>query len=205
VNKMILFYSTYCSHCRMLLETIQRHDTTNQIKLVCVEVLRSKGQTIPVTTVPTLITLPERRVLVGKAVFDYLLLPGSGKLLISVQKADPAQGQGQAPAAAAAAAAPSQNDPVAFSLTALNGSFGDQFTDINHTGSTTNTHLEDRGYQWTLIDNNAPISVGNFSPEETRNKKQTIDLDSFKMQRDMDLHSESDLTSEVVLPPSFTR
>jgi hypothetical protein len=155
-----------------------------------------------------LITLPERRVLVGKAVFDYLLLPGSGKLLISVQKADPEQGQAQAPAiptASASASAPAQNDPVAFSLTAFNGCFGDQFTDINHTGSTTNTHLEDRGYQWTLIDNNAPISVGNFSPEETRNKKQTIDLDSFKMQRDMDLHSESDLTSEVVLPPSFTR
>ena len=199
---MILFYSTYCSHCRMLLETIQRHDTTNQIKLVCLEVLRAKGQPIPVKTVPTLITLPERRCLEGKAVFDYLLLPGTGKLLISVQTPKaPAQG-GQVPPTPQPEEAAG---PLAFSLTSLNGSFGDQFTDINHTESTTNAHLNDRGYQWTLIDGGAPISVGNFAPEETRNKKQTIDLDKFKMQRDMDLHSESDLKTNVVLPPSFTR
>jgi hypothetical protein len=191
----------------MLLETIQRHDSKNQVKLVCIEVLRAKGEAIPVTTVPTLVTLPERRCLIGKAVFDYLLLPGKGKLLIQVQTA--ATGGGPEPVASPAAAVAASTDPldpIAFSLSSINGgAFGDSFTDINHTESTTASQLDDRSYQWAKIDDQSPIAVGNFSPEETRSKKPAIDLDQFKMQRDMDLHTQSDLNTTVVLPPSFTR
>jgi hypothetical protein len=180
----------------MLLETIQRHDTTQQVKLVCVEVLRSKGQQIPVSTVPTLITLPERRQFVGKAVFDYLLLPGKGKLLIPVQT-PPAQNQQPQ-----SQTQTQIHDPIAFTF---NSNFGDYFTDIDHSESTTDKFRDDRNYILSKLDDQTPISVGNFSPEETRQRKPSIDLEQFKMQRDMDLHSPDDVNPSLALPPAFTR
>lgn len=194
----------------MLLETISRNDKQGQVKLVCVEVLRSKGQHIPVSSVPTLITLPERHVLTGKSVFDYLLLPGKGKLLIPVNKqAESASTSASAPASRA----PEQNnqdiggaDPMAFSINGIGKGLGDKFTDINHEGSTIDIGNPDRAYQWTLIadQEKTPMSIGNFSPEDTRPKKPQIDLETFKMQRDLDLQ-QSDLNTTMLVPPSFTR
>lgn len=206
---MILFYSTYCPHCRMLLDTIERSDKTGMVKLVCVEVLRAKGERVPaqVQSVPALLTLPERRLLTGKAVFDYLLLPGTGKLLIPINQAadDAAKGNGNAVNSSVPNEAPSIGaDPTAFSV----GGFSDSFTDINHEGSSSivDTASPDRTYQWTLIadQEQIPMSIANTSPEETRMKKQTIDLDAYKMQRDMDLQ-QSDLNTTLFVPPSFTR
>lgn len=186
---MILFYSTYCPHCSMLIDTIQRNNKTDQVKLVCIEVLRARGQQIPVTSVPTLITLPEKRVYTGKAVFDYLLLPGRGKLLTAISTPNQAQAQAQTQAQTSQQQAP--NDPMAFSMTG--GSFADSYTDINHVGSTLDNGGGDTNYvsSWTTIteQEKTELSISNFTPEETRNKKANIDMDAYKMKRDMDLQS----------------
>jgi hypothetical protein len=192
----------------MLLETIQRNDTNHQVKLVCVEVLRAKKQPIPVETVPTLVTLPDRRLLTGKAVFDYLLLPGKGKLLIKIDHnngSGPSPGSGPAPAPAPAPAPIEELDPMAFTLGGSKG-FGDAFTAIEHEGSTIDSGHADRLYQWTKISDqeHTDVSISSFSPEETRSKKQSVDMETFKMQRDMDLQK-SDINTTMVIPPSFTR
>jgi hypothetical protein len=185
----------------MLLETIQRHDTKNQIKLVCVEVLKAKGENVPsqVTCVPTLLTLPERRLLTGKLVFDYLLLPGKGKLLMPVNEAAHTIAE-----TAQTGSVPNgqPQDPIAFTI----GGFGESFTDINHQGSIGEGVLPDKAYNWTLISDheNTPMSVSDFKPEETRPKKPAIDIERYKMERDMDLQ-QSDINTTVVVPPSFTR
>ena len=43
---MILFYSIHCLHCRMLLETISRHDTEKIVKLACIEDIKAKRNKI---------------------------------------------------------------------------------------------------------------------------------------------------------------
>lgn len=185
----------------MLLDTIERNDTQKQVRLVCIEVLRSKGEPIPVQNVPTLITLPERHTLTGKAVFDYLLLPGKGKLLIQVQN-----NNGPAPKLQptdASTDAFGDINPSAFSFST--SGFGDTFTDINHEGSTIDSGLDDRSYQWTKITDQetTAVSVSNFTPEETRAKKPQMDLETYKMQRDMDL--QLDVNPNMVSPPNFPR
>lgn len=197
---MILFYSTYCPYCSMLLDTVKRSDHKGMVKLVCIEVLRSKGERVPIESVPTLITLPDRRVLTGKAVFDYLLLPGKGKLLTPINKAAESGAH-----ATVGGPGPSSDDPMAFSMGSLG--FGESFTDINHEGSTaSDCGSDDRSFQWTPISNQeqTPLAISNFTPEETRSKKPSVDLETFKMKRDMDLQ-QSEMNMGMVSPPSFTR
>ena len=40
---MILFYSVYCNHCKMLLDHIKRYDKEKIIKLVSIDDLRAKN------------------------------------------------------------------------------------------------------------------------------------------------------------------
>jgi hypothetical protein len=148
-------------------------------------------------------------------VFDYLLLPGTGKLLTPINQAavdasgggsgGGGDGNGNAANNGVSNEPPSIGaDPSALSV----GGFSDSFTDINHEGSSSivDTANPDRTYQWTLIadQEQIPMSIANISPEETRTKKHTIDLDAYKMQRDMDLQ-QSDLNTTLFVPPSFTR
>ena len=189
----------------MLIDTIKRNNKTDEIKLVCIEVLRSKGQAVPVSSVPTLITLPDKRTYTGKAVFDYLLLPGRGKLLTPINNAaSPGPGPGPSPSPM-----PSQPvDPMAFSMTG--GSFADSYTDINHVGSTADC-VDDTNYvsSWTTItaQDKVPLSVSQFTPEETRNKKPAIDMEAFKMKRDMDLQAVDSLPTPAMghSLPTFSR
>ena len=211
---MILFYSTYCPHCTMLLDTIKRSNKADLFKLVCIEMLRSRGQQVPVTNVPTLVTLPDKHMYTGKAVFDYLLLPGSGKLLTAMNNAA-STSQGQS----GAGSGPSPNssvgtnqlgdDPIAFSMTGA--SFADTYTDVNHVGSTIESNAGETNYvtPWTTLtaQDVEPLSASQFTPEETRNKKESIDLDAFKMKRDMDLQAGNALPPPVVGHnlPTFSR
>lgn len=79
---MILFYSEYCQHCNILLETIKRHDKNNLIKLISIDVLRSLKKPIDpkIHSVPALLLVNTKEYLFGKAVFDHLLLPNRGVL-----------------------------------------------------------------------------------------------------------------------------
>jgi hypothetical protein len=90
---MILFYSDYCQHCNILLDTIKRHDTEKKIKLVSIDLLRSMKKNIDpkIHSVPALMFPTTKELIFGKAVFDYLLLPNRGVLFakkMTREKAD---------------------------------------------------------------------------------------------------------------------
>lgn len=82
---MILFYSIYCEHCSRLLEAIKRHDTNNIVKTVSIDNLRNKGYKFEhkIHSVPAMYFEDTKETIYGKAVFDYLLLPNRGKLLVN--------------------------------------------------------------------------------------------------------------------------
>lgn len=82
---MILFHSNFCEHCKQLIEAVKRHYTNNMIKLVSIDVLRSKGYEFEhkIHSVPGLYLEETKEIMYGKEVFDYLLLPNRGKLLIN--------------------------------------------------------------------------------------------------------------------------
>lgn len=193
---MILFYSDYCPHCRMLIETIKSYDKENKIiKLVSIDVLRSKGQNVPIQikSVPSLITMPEKQILFGKEVFDYLLLPGSGKLLniqtIVNKNKELSQNENNS----------SSDDLISFSFGAKGG-YSDGYSlieDGNDNG------FKENNYLWASIsdDDSAQISINNMTlpiQEETRKQKDLLDIDKLRIQREMDL-KQNDL-NKIELP-----
>ena len=82
---MILFYSDYCHHCKMLIDSVNRLDTNKTIKLYNIDQYARPAQ---VKSVPALLLLPARDLLYGKQVFDHLLLPGRGLLVASGGRAE---------------------------------------------------------------------------------------------------------------------
>lgn len=80
---MYLFYSEFCDHCNMLIDTIKKHNAEDTIKFVSVDNLRSNGVKLNsrIHSVPSIFFKENDRFIFGKEVFDYLLLPGSGILL----------------------------------------------------------------------------------------------------------------------------
>ena len=198
---MILFYSEYCPHCRMLLDTVNRHDVKKQIKPVSIDALRAQNKPLPpqIHSVPALYVSTTKDMLFGKQVFDYLLLPGKGKLLVDV---GPAPDE-NAPPASAGPSKDGPMEPAAYSITS--SGMSDGFAIIEDDQHPMNG-LVDRSYQWTSVHTNTPISVPASSPlqEETRSKKTLLDLDAYKAQRDLEL-KQSDLNTTQLLPPSFTR
>ena len=203
---MILFYSEYCPHCRMLLDTIKRHDSHGIVKLACIEVLKSKGQTIPkqIHSVPALLLMPSKEMLYGKTVFDYLLLPGSGKLLVSVSNAKNTPVSQSHPQKLESGN--EDTGPLAYTMSSSSG-LSDAFAMIED-----DVHpmsgLADRSYTWTSLNDSQPDNTTVFSnapmQEETRSKKQLPDLDALRAQRDMELN-QSDINTSQLIPPSFTR
>lgn len=202
---MILFYSDYCPHCRMLLDTIERHDTQKLIKIVSIEALKAKGQIVPpqIKVVPALILMPSKEILFGKGVFDYLLLPGKGKLLTSV-------GSGPKPGSnnlnnAVPQVSFNPEEPAAYSITGMG--LSDAFSSIED-HEQPQGGLNDRSYAWTTIDttqeDKASVFANNPYQEETRAKKMLPDIDTIKIQRDMEL-TQNDLNTTQLLPPSCTR
>jgi len=79
---MILFYSDYCQHCKMLIDSVSRLDANSVIKLYNIDTF-ARPKTL--SSVPALLTLPDKKIIYGRQVFDHLLLPGRG-LLVSNAK-----------------------------------------------------------------------------------------------------------------------
>ena len=59
---MILFYSEYCKHCNVLLETIKRHDKQNIVKKVSIDLLRTLEKPIDpkIQSVPSLLLIDKK-------------------------------------------------------------------------------------------------------------------------------------------------
>ncbi len=164
---MILFYSVYCNHCKMLLEHIKRYDKEKIIKLVSVDDLRSKNIKIEtkIHSVPAFMILPSKELLFGKAVFDHLLLPGRGILTTTQNTRMDKTGIAGATGVNSSDTAEnniipltntSGNDdgPLAFTLNAT--SFSDNFSIIEDETK----ELNDKNYKWDFITNDNNISDG---------------------------------------------
>jgi len=174
---MILFYSIYCNHCKMLLEHIKRYDKERIIKLVSIDDLRNKNINIEskIHSVPAFMILPTKELLFGKAVFDHLLLPGRGILCSSQNtRMDKTVGTGDNDIQSLNNTTPNINSdteegPLAFTLNSA--SFSDNFSIIEDETKV----LDDKNYNWDLITNNDNISDGipnmNNNDDFKNNKK----------------------------------
>jgi hypothetical protein len=69
----------------MLLETLKSLDKNKQIKLVSMDFIKKNNLRFDqrITHVPALLIKETDRIIFGKELFDYLLLPGKGVLLIA--------------------------------------------------------------------------------------------------------------------------
>jgi len=154
----------------MLLEHIKRYDKEKMIKLVSVDDLRNKNINIEskIHSVPAFMILPSKELLFGKAVFDYLLLPGRG-ILCSTQstRLDKAisgendmiplanTGNGTLGTSTGTASGTSDDcEPMAFTLNTA--SFSDNFSIIEDETK----ELNDKNYNWDFITNDNNITDG---------------------------------------------
>lgn len=198
---MILFYSDYCSHCRMLIETIKTYDKEQKIiKPVSIDVLRNKGKQIPsnIKSVPSLLVLPEKTIKTGKEVFDYLLLPGSGILLNNFKQNNiPINNNTNN------TNLNNGNDLISFSFGSGSNGFSDNYSLIDNDEN--DIGFKENSYAWANINDNIQDiqnNTINMLPiqEETRKQRDLLDIDQLRIQREMDL-KESDL-NKIELPIS---
>ena len=180
---MILFYSVFCNHCKMLLEHIKRYDKEKIIKLVSIDDLRNQNYNIEskIHSVPAFMILPSKELLFGKAVFDHLLLPGRGILCGSQNTRMDKTGIGGSstttggtvendviPLANSNTNSDTEEGPLAFTLNTA--SFSDKFSIIEDETMV----LNDKNYNWDLItnDNNISDGIPNMNNnDDTKNNK----------------------------------
>ena len=194
---MILFYSNYCPHCRMLLETIKIHDKKGLIKLASIDVLKSQGKILPqIHSVPALIineTSENKAIFYGKEVFDYLLLPKQGILLQQDTLANSSSIQQNAVSdistsgTSGTSASLHEIEPSAFTISS---SYSDSFSEVEDSQQLT-TGYKDKAYSWTTIEDmdlSSSTLINNESyNEDTRTKRQLPDVSELRAQRDMEL------------------
>lgn len=146
---MILFYSEYCQHCKILLETIKKHDSSSIIKTVSIDTLRTLKKPIDpkIHSVPALLLLNTKEYLFGKAVFDYLLLPNRGVLFSTQLTRDkkPKDSITNNDNLSQNKALPS-GDPQAFTLGSITAEYFSSIDDSNNM-------ITDKNYNWDLINN----------------------------------------------------
>lgn len=162
---MILIYSDYCKHCKILLETINKHDTNNIIRKISLDDFRNNNYNIEelIDAVPALIIDPnkivKKDILFGKQVFDHLLLPNRGALFnkenntrLNKEKKDQINDNNII----------NNNEeeddgPSAFTLGA---SLSDNFSSLD---DNSDNLLKDKQYNWDLLDNNIENDNKNLS------------------------------------------
>lgn len=163
---MILFYSEFCQHCNVLLDTIKRFDKSNVIRLVSIDTLRSLKKPIDpkIHSVPALYLLDNKKYLFGKEVFDYLILKNkfsfSGENTRDNKKLKDQTSDGPAPSMQPAI----PGLPQAFSLGAISAESFSSFDDDK------NSIISDRNYKWDIITNDSQTIM---PPDTPFNAKDT--------------------------------
>jgi hypothetical protein len=179
----------------MLIDTIRRHDAHKLVKQISIEGMKKIGKPVPpqIHSVPALLLHQGngKAYLYGKQVFDYLLAPGSGKLLT----APPPAHATNAPAGSTAS-----HEPMEPSAFVLGSSLSDKFSMIENSDN----HMDDRVYTWTKVDTTENVDGRGPYQEETRKKQELPDIDSIRAQRDLELN-ENYINVNALPPPSFTR
>lgn len=190
-SNMILFYSEFCQHCTVLLDTIKRHDKNNMIKTVSIDLLRSLNKPIDpaIHSVPALLLLNTKEYLFGKNVFDYLLLPNRG-VLFSNQVSS--REKGSKDTTISDTSTMQQNtqqtpdEPQAFTLGAISAEHFSSIDDINN-------GIEDKNYSWGMISEESTIISGDDSNKDTNksyddsNKKNLPTMEEIMKQRASDI------------------
>ena len=177
---MILFYSEFCQHCNVLLETISRHDKDKKIKTVSIDLLRTLNKPIDpkIQSVPALLLLNTKEYLFGKAVFDYLLLPNRGVLFsgqssredkrVETNLNNPGDSSQQ-----------NSDEPLSFSLGTI---MSDKFSPIDENENS----LSNNNYSWDIInESESTISqetIDKFSNSDG-NKKNLPSMEDILKQR----------------------
>lgn len=202
-NSLLLFYSINCGHCRMLLESIKRHDTQKIIKSVCIETLLNENK-LPdqVHSVPAMLIVSENKFLYGKQVFDHLLLPGSGTLVQSEQKQNGINLKNNDTSSTPNSIAPNNlnntfdpDEPLGFAIS-LNG-MSDGFalieTNDNDFGNS------DRMYNWTPIDDGPAKEIVSLDVnQEVRSKKELPSLSDLQEKRSLDLNRSDNINPNLM-------
>lgn len=188
---MILFYSEFCPHCNVLLDTIKRFDKSNYIKLVSVDTLRNLKKPIDkIHSVPALYLLDSKKYLFGKEVFDYLILKNKftfsgentrdNKKMKDMPNNSQLNGQSQ-----------TYDQPQAFTLGAISA---EQFSSIGENGSI----ITDRNYKWDVITNDDTImpadiplvikdSNGNVEKDSSDSSKKLPSIEEIMKRRATDI------------------
>jgi len=189
---MILFYSEYCKHCNVLLETIKRHDKQNIVKKVSIDLLRTLQKPIDpkIQSVPSLLLIDKKEYLFGKAVFDYLLLPNRG-VLFSVQNTRDVKGEdigNNLPNASLESSSNTEDEPLAFTLGTISSEY---FSSINEENNT----LSDKTYNWEAIEDiesekkiTQPVQQNSQRQQETDGRKKNLpSMEEIMKQRAKDI------------------
>lgn len=207
---MILFYSKFCNHSKMLLEHIKRYDNDKIIKLVCIDDIRTTNSNISskIPSVPALMMMPSKEIFFGKQAFDILLLPPRGILCKGTNstKADKKildttshSGMSEKNTISGENSNDnSGNEPFCFSLN-VSSKYSDNFSLIEDENAINN----DRSYKWNIISeenddvqgstinnkqNTININHNEIKADEPSAKKQGLpSIEELMLQRDKDI------------------
>lgn len=180
---MILFYSDYCPHCRTILEEMKRRNAENRVKMASIDKMKAMRYQIPpmITSVPALYLPDTKQVLFGKNVFDHFFLPGRG-ILLKGSGGDSAVSGVTPPSVVSDAL--QNGEPTPFTL---GGGLSEGFGLIESESVDPNPFSD---YGWGVIQNETAQEIKTelkMTSEETRSKKEGLDLDNFKANRDAEL------------------
>lgn len=166
---MILFYSEFCQHCNVLLDTIKRFDKDNAIKLISVDTLRSLRKPIDhkIHSVPALYLVDKKKYLFGKEVFDFLIL--KNKFSFSGENTRDNKKMKDINHNTSGSTENNPTQPQAFALGAITAECFSSIDDAN------NGIVNDKNYNWDFISNDDSAIPVIAQPEKSSNSKDTSD------------------------------
>lgn len=170
---MILFYSPHCSSSKLLIENITRYSAEKYFKMVDVSHYKTKMPP-QIHSVPAMMFKETKKLIFGKQVFDYLLLPNKG-FLLTFKAEDPS----------APSLEPTTDTPASFSLFNNTSSFGDNFAFI---GESQENEMAEKSYTWCSITENIKIETPDDpNVEKGTTKKDIPDIATLRSERENEI------------------
>lgn len=193
----------------MLMDSIKRFDGEKQLKMINIADLQRTHPSVyqQLRAVPALMVLPSKEIIYGKAVFDYLLLPSRGKLVVGTQNNIQQPQPNMTTTNTQHGILHSEEGIMAFN--SAKSFSGDSFAYVSDDNATPD-HADNNphgSYNWASIDGilqnadganaTAPQPVATNTPSfglssigiETRQQKEALDIDKLRTQREQDMQS----------------
>lgn len=189
---MILFYSQFCQHCTVLIDTIKKHDSNGMIKMVSIDTLRSLQKPIDpkIESVPALLKNVEtREYIFGKAVFDFLLLPNRGILFTNSTTRNDKSSKDAKDVSSLNMMTKNEivanTEPVAFTLGNI---LSENFSPIDDKNIGL---MNDRNYNWDIIDDGVGVDKNETkeikSDSSINENKKLPSMEEILKKREIDL------------------